>query len=510
MPNTPHPVRGPRLIHSRALPLRVWLVIVLVAVSSIGLLGSSLAVHYAMRGVLMEQVDEELRSSAVGWTQNPEIYQSGVVRPPTQFSVVAITPEGLASFLYDDGSRPDFTELEVGAPPQTVGSLPGSASNDQWRAMGAVNESGVIIIVGKNLSSQRQLLGGLSAVQLTISAIALVVMALIGAGFIRRALQPLREVERTAQAISAGEIHRRVPYWSPDTEVGQLSMSINIMLARLQESLESAKNSAHIARDKEAQMRRFVGDASHELRTPLTSVRGYVELYRSGATKDVDLVMDRIDAESGRMKLLVEDLLALTRAEGSRLEKTSVDLLELTLSAAASGRAAWPGRGIEVVNDTSGIPIVNGDPDRLHQVITNLINNGLKHGGEEASVTIRLHRDPAEPGRELIDVIDDGGGMSEETASHIFERFYRADSSRFRGTGGSGLGLAIVRSLVEMHDGTVKVASKEGEGTTFRISLPQKMGPRPSLPDGGEAQATGDHAVTGEPEQEEADASRRG
>lgn len=477
MPNT----SGTKLGHHGALPLRVWLVIVLVAVSSMGLLGSSVAVHYAMRGVLMEQVDEELASSAAGWTQNPELYQSGAVRPPSEFSVIAITPWGVPSFLYGEGSRPDFQSLVVDGTPQTVGSLEGTGSNDSWRALGVVNDDGVIIIVGKNLSSQRQVLGGLAAVQLTISLIALAVMALIGAALIRRALQPLREVERTAQAISAGETHRRVPYWSPDTEVGQLSMAINVMLARLQESLESAKHSLRIARDKESQMRRFVGDASHELRTPLTSVRGYLELYRSGATNDVDRVMDKIDAESGRMTLLVEDLLALTRAEGSRLEKRTVDLLELTLSAASSGRAAWPDRSIEVTNQTSTIPLVNGDPDRLHQVLTNLINNGLKHGGEDSQVTITLHRDSSEPGRELIDVADNGVGMDEETAAHIFERFYRADSSRYRGSGGSGLGLAIVRSLVEMHDGSIRVASKPGEGTTFRISLPQMPGPARAL-----------------------------
>ncbi|MBF6842310.1 two-component sensor histidine kinase, partial [Acinetobacter baumannii] len=129
-----------------------------------------------------------------------------------------------------------------------------------------------------------------------------------------------------------------------------------------------------------------------------TSVRGYTELYRSGATDDVDRVLDKIEEESGRMKLLVEDLLALTRAEGSRLNLRTVDLLELALSAASTARAAFPERSIEVVNDTSEVPVVKGDPDRLHQALLNLITNGLRHGGEGTAVTLRLHRDPAEDG----------------------------------------------------------------------------------------------------------------
>lgn len=218
-------------------------------------------------------------------------------------------------------------------------------------------------------------------------------------------------------------------------------------------------------------MRRFVGDASHELRTPLTSVRGYTELYRSGATDDVEMVFTRIDDESRRMSLLVEDLLALTRAEGSRLDLTPVDLLELSLSVASSARAAFPGREVSVSNVTSSVPVVEGDASRLHQVLLNLISNGLTHGGPEAAVRVTLGLEDDDV---LITVEDDGRGMSPETASHIFERFYREDASRSRASGGSGLGLAIVKSLVEKHGGTITVDSVEGEGSAFTVRLPRR------------------------------------
>ncbi|WP_258531119.1 sensor histidine kinase [Corynebacterium phoceense] len=139
---------------------------------------------------------------------------------------------------------------------------------------------------------------------------------------------------------------------------------------------------------------------------------------------------------------------------------------------------------------TSGIPLVNGDPDRLHQVLLNLVSNGMRHAGDDATVTIQL-RDGE--GFIYIDVIDDGKGMEDEVAAHIFERFYRADSSRTRDTGGSGLGLAIAKSLVEQHGGTLSVTSELGVGSTFTVALPAVPQPAdaPSDPTAEPATFTG-------------------
>lgn len=444
--------------------LQTTLVIIIVVVSAIGLMGASFAVTYVMHRVLVERVDEDLSSAVDGWTQNPDVYESNITGPPSEFTVLRITNDGRQS-LYNarTTTQPDFTEVkQLNARPVTVHSRPGSDQNLEWRTVGVTTNNGVTF-VAKSMEREDLMIRGLTGVQILISLIGLVLMALVGSWSIRRSLRPLREVESTARAIAGGDLDRRIPAWSLNTEVGRLAQALNVMLAQLQESIETAQS-------KEEQMRRFIGDASHELRTPLTSLRGYTELYRSGATKDVDLVFDKIDEESGRMKLLVEDLLSLTRAEGQRLDKRTVDMLELVLSAASSARAAFPEREITVHNNADDVPLVNGDPDRLHQVLMNLVTNGLRHGGDTASVELCIE---FAGDNVAVKVADDGKGMSQEVASHIFERFYREDTSRTRGAGGgSGLGLAIVKSLVEQHSGTVTVESQPGVGTTFTILLP--------------------------------------
>lgn len=450
----------------KAMPLRTWLVLLVVFISAVGLAVSAVAVSSIMRDVLYNKVDEDLHEANEGWAMSRDLFSTDMSkRPPTEFCVIRIYPSGDYEYFNAFSATPVVDDLVLGAPPQTVASTKESQSTTQWRAIAREND-GVITIVAKNLDSEQMLLRGLALIQMMILAAVLAMIAIAGYWFIRRALRPLRVVEKTASQIAAGDLDRRVPDWPQHTEVGQLSHALNIMLGRLQKSVEDAQ-------EKEEQMRRFVGDASHELRTPLTSLRGYTELYRSGATTDVDRVLGKIDAESTRMSLLVEDLLALTRAEGSRLDLRPVDVLEVALSAGSSARAAFPGRTIEVRNDAASVPIINGDADRLHQVLINLITNGLRHGGPEAKVCLRLRRDEAS-GDVLIDVSDDGKGMEPGVAAHIFERFYREDTSRTRDTGGSGLGLAIVKSLIDQHGGDITVTSAPGEGATFTVRLPAR------------------------------------
>ncbi|MEJ4126001.1 HAMP domain-containing sensor histidine kinase [Corynebacterium marquesiae] len=446
----------------QAMPLRTWLVILLVVVSGLGITGSSFAVNSIMRNVLFNNVDDELRSASTTWARdisNDFFIGDHTKRPPTEYVVLNYLPDGTIRYSGPSSTTPNAENIPLGGYPTTVGSI---ENNTKWRALAFADSNGVITVIAKDMTHEKEILHGLAMVQVTIAAIALAAIAAVGFWFIRRALRPLRVVEKTASEIAAGDLDKRVPKWPLHTEVGQLAAALNIMLGQLQRSVVRAQ-------EKEEQMRRFVGDASHELRTPLTSLRGYTELYRSGATKDVDLVFSKIDDESKRMSLLVEDLLALTRAEGTRLDMHPVDLLELALSVGSSARAAFPGREIKVANDAKSIPVVNGDASRLHQVLLNLVTNGIRHGGEDATVTLRLRREANDV---LVDVIDDGKGMSQDDAAHIFERFYRADTSRTRDTGGSGLGLAIVHSLVEQHDGSISVDSELGRGTTFTVRLP--------------------------------------
>ena len=159
-------------------------------------------------------------------------------------------------------------------------------------------------------------------------------------------------------------------------------------------------------------------------------------------------------------------------SRGSRLELKTVDLLELSLSVASSARAAFPGRKVCVKNETSSVPVVQGDASRLHQVLLNLISNGLTHGGPDASVSVTLRLDD-ETDDVVLSVTDDGRGMPAAVAAQVFERFYREDASRSRASGGSGLGLAITKSLVDKHGGTITVDSEEGVGSTFTVRLPR-------------------------------------
>lgn len=443
-------------------PLQKSLVGVVLLVSVLSMALSFTAVYFLMRGLLYQRADDALLTGMDTWVGQAPPWPN--VGAPSEFTQALYLPDLDATISYSTSSAPpDYSQVE-GEEPQTITSVrSGREPERYYRALAKHNGDGTVQFVAKSLDSERRLLASLAVVELSIGGIALVFAAIAGNYSVRRALAPLRDVENTALAIADGDISRRVPSWPRETEVGKLSYAVNTMVGQLQESLEKS-------RAKEEQMRRFVGDASHELRTPLTSIRGYAELYHGGMVTDADMVLSKIDQESGRMKLLVEDLLALTRAEGTRLEKRRVDMLELCTSAADSARAAFPERTVTVTNDSLKAPEAEGDPDRLHQVMLNLITNAFKHAGPEAKVAITLRENLD---KVFIDIADDGVGMAPEDAEHIFERFYRADTSRNRASGGgSGLGLAITKSLVEQHGGAISVRTAPGQGSTFTISLP--------------------------------------
>lgn len=219
-------------------------------------------------------------------------------------------------------------------------------------------------------------------------------------------------------------------------------------------------------------MRRFITDASHELRTPLTTIRGFAELYRQGAARDVEMLMSRIESESRRMGLLVEDLLLLARLDAQRpLERRRLDLLALATDAVHDAQSIAPRRHIAMeVLDGPGTPEVFGDEARLRQVLSNLVANALQHTPETADITVRVGTDGDDA---VLEVADKGPGMSQDDAHRVFERFYRTDMSRARSSGGTGLGLSIVDSLVHAHGGTVTVNTAFGKGCCFHVTLPR-------------------------------------
>jgi two-component system OmpR family sensor kinase len=313
------------------------------------------------------------------------------------------------------------------------------------------------------------------------------------------------------------------------------------MLSQIESAFRSRSRSEAAARRSEEKMRQFVADASHELRTPLTAIRGFAEYYRQRggigtpgsdqrpgqlAPADMDRIMRRVEQESARMGILVEDMLLLARLDQQRpLDARPVDLLTLAADAVHDARVVAPSRSIQLTVGAGSALLVIGDEVRLRQVIGNLMNNALAHtpDGTPIEVLIRpgnldeaavatakarpdsddeltdeeLASDASATGDETIwdgehvppppaplspdasalsgpaavlEVTDHGPGLRPEHAERVFERFYRGDPART--TGGTGLGLAIVAALVSAHGGATWVKSRPGEGATFCIALP--------------------------------------
>jgi two-component system OmpR family sensor kinase len=257
-----------------------------------------------------------------------------------------------------------------------------------------------------------------------------------------------------------------LPQSRPTTEVGKLTTSLNRMLERIEESFA-------VRVESESKLRRFVADASHELRTPLTAIRGFAELHRQGAVSGEEKTKElvgRIEKESIRMGSLVEDLLLLARMDQTPgLAKEPVDLDNLIHEVVASARAAGPDHPI-TIDLPNGDNFVLGDSIRIHQAIANLLANARTHTPSGTAITISLKQLEDET---TISVADKGPGLSPADQEKIFERFYRADTSRARTKGeGSGLGLSIVDAVMKSHGGSVSVLSELGQGCEFTLHFP--------------------------------------
>ena len=369
-------------------PLRISLVVVIAVLVAMGLTVSGVSVTTTLQRFLIQRVDEQLDQATNGWAhrsgladgnsedqsapsgsgsdssalglegfgvlnlQQPPNPVTGVTRPPSDFYILVVDDQ--VSYEYFNSplkARPEIRGLGQPTMPVTVGSREDSGTHISWRATSFRNDDGTITIVALPLAEEEHIISRLVLLQAVIGLTVVAFVILASMYLVRRALRPLNEVELTASKISNGDLGQRVPNWRPNTEVGRLSQALNKMLAQIQAAFVAIGASERQARRSEASMRRFIGDASHELRTPLTSVRGYAELYQSGAIDDAPMVIDRISEEAGRMSLLVEDLLALVRMdEGRPLAKNRVDMLELVLETAESARAGFPNRTVQVLS----------------------------------------------------------------------------------------------------------------------------------------------------------------
>ncbi|MGF2950742.1 sensor histidine kinase [Mycobacterium sp. THU-M116] len=438
---------------------------------------SGVAVTSILRHVLVGRIDQTLLEASRGWAlaprrQSPAPYESpDPGRPPSKFYVRGIGTDGTPfTAINDRNAEPALPpDNDVGPEPTTLPSV--SGSDIEWRAVSVRGPHG-LTTVAIDLSDVQHTVRSLAWLQVGIGVGVLVLVGIASFAMVQRSLRPLSEVEQTAAAIAGGQLDRRIPQRDPRTEVGQLSLALNGMLTQIQEALASSESSAEKARGSEERMRRFITDASHELRTPLTTIRGFAELYRQGAARDVSMLLARIESEASRMGLLVEDLLLLARLDAQRpLEHHQVDLLALASDAVHDAQAVDPKRTIRIeVLDGPGTPEVVGDEARIRQVLSNLLVNALQHTPESADVIVRVGTDGDDA---VIEVADKGPGMSREDAARVFERFYRTDSSRARASGGTGLGLSIVDSLVHAHGGRVTVTTAPGDGCCFRVTLPR-------------------------------------
>src|SRR5580693_8938371 len=576
-------------------PLRVKMVTAVLALVAIALGAISFVGIAFLKDYLLNGADAQLQEL---YQNAPRLQYGGhnaaTVSPEPWLYEALLPNEGLQvvkGYLPLGTSGPTVTTdaswLSAATP--TYITVPAQSGSELWRVVaypgqtfqvGSTQQIGTLI-VGIDVTSIYNTIGNLIRIDVIVSVIVLIALFIVGIALVRASLRPLTDIEKTAGAIAAGDLTRRVPDLDPRTEVGRLAQSLNAMLSQIETAFDARAESERAARRSEERMRQFVADASHELRTPLTAIRGFAEYYRqrggaaaipgappvgslppgsdadgavagagagaadagAGAAEpgttvsprhgsnagpaeragsgplpraDLDRIMQRVEQESFRMGGLVEDMLLLARLDQQRpLELSTVDMLTLAADAVHDARVVAPDRSINLTVGSGAALLVLGDEARLRQVIGNLINNAISHTPEGSAIEVRVRLGSLDEWRPaaaaaarraaanregqgafaaaspnvqpfpamVFEIADQGPGLTQAQAEHVFERFYRADQARTRQSGGAGLGLAIVAALVAVHGGNVWVESPPGGGAIFRIAIPLAPEARNSGPD---------------------------
>ncbi|MCU1515472.1 MAG: histidine kinase [Pseudarthrobacter sp.] len=463
--------------------MRSQLVAIIMGLLVVALTATGAVTLTLLHSYLEAQVDDKL-NAAVSLASKQQSFSQlqAPTNPnvPTDYSLILYRDQqDPYPFGGDKQNHPDIKDISVaeaesqnGVPFQVRGT-----DGENWRVVAVSvlsNNEPAVVVIGLPLQSVDDVVKHATLVVSGVGLLTLLLASLLGSWTVNRSFRPLARVEKTAAAIAAGDLSRRVDVDNPHTELGRLGSSLNAMLAHIETAFAARTAS-------EGRMRRFAADASHELRTPLVTIRGFSELYRHGALateEDVATAMGRIESEAKRMGSLVEDLLLLARLDEQRpLQQKPVDLHLIAHDAVVDTQASDRTRTITLTGlDGRGAapaPAL-GDEAKLRQVVGNLVGNALRYTPEgtpiELAVGVRTS-DGGQP-QSVIEVRDHGPGISDDDAAKVFERFYRADTSRTRETGGSGLGLAIVAAIVGSHGGTVRVKSTDGGGATLVVSLP--------------------------------------
>jgi two-component system OmpR family sensor kinase len=478
-------------------PLSLWslrnrLILAAVFLASLAIIASDFAANTALRSYLISQVDNQLfsissgsleRLDRAGIAPQSEFEESRspfrVLQPirgvPTSTSLTLLDREGnLIGQVGGELAGQNFgvTGLKVSQVERYENkpfTIEGEGRNPDVRALALVLPTGMgSVIAANSLEEVDKTLSQLRFLFFFLGLIAIFLTALVSRWIIAISLRPLDKVEETAEAIAAGDLSARLPAAKPDTEVGRLTTSLNMMLSRIEQSFS-------VRVESENKLRRFVADASHELRTPLTAIRGFAELHRQGAVSGEEKtkeLISRIEGESIRMSSLVEDLLLLARLDQAReLDFEPVDLNTLIVEVVASAKAAGPNHPIELNLPPEEL-FVLGDSRRIHQVVANLLANARTHTPLGTKINVTARQTLAEV---IIEVADNGPGLSKSDQERIFERFFRADPARVRNSGeGSGLGLSIVDAVMKAHGGYVSVKSELDKGATFTLHFLNK------------------------------------
>ena len=459
--------------------LRTRLLVGVIALAGVGLVAADVATYRALSSYLFGRVDTTLDQAHVGIES--QVFEGSGGPSPAQVPGDCVQVRQIGGGSTNLQCYQAFRGEEQAPAPKlpahvSVPSTPNSPDGDRVRyfTVRAVSGSaryrvraaeeaqhpGFVLLIAQPLHSEDSTLHRLFLIELLVTAVVLTALGVLALWIIRMSLRPLVRIEQTAAAITAGDLSQRVEEADPRTEVGRVGSALNTMLDRIETS--------------DRRLRRFIADASHELRTPLAAVRAYAELFDRGASAnpaDLERSMTGISRETERMSLLVDDLLLLARLdEGRPLDLKPVDLAAVVGEAVDAARVVEPDRPLTLSADPA---TVRGDEGRLREVLDNLLANARTHTPAGTPVSVELRQTD---GRAELTVADHGPGLTEEQSARVFERFYRADSSRARASGGAGLGLSIVAAVTEAHGGTAEARPTPGGGATFVVMLPLDAG----------------------------------
>ncbi|GAA4629493.1 HAMP domain-containing sensor histidine kinase [Actinoallomurus vinaceus] len=496
----------PRSLRSRL----VWGAALLAAVA---VLAAQTIGFLVLRSWLLNRVDEQLddfflpQQAFSRIAEMPRPPDPGSVNLPSDFRLTFYDAAGRELGILGTGKAPgpDLPDSVGRSRPadRRPATVPAVSGDGRWRIRKKTEPDHTWYVVALPLDT----LDGATSKLLWLNGIVLAAtltgLIALSRWVVRIGLLPLTRMERSAQDITVRDLSLRLPDTDPRTEVGRLGTVLNTMLDRLEQALREREVS-------EARLRRFVADAGHELRTPLTSIQGFAQLAlrHEGRSSSERREADRLIAQNAeRIGLLIDDLLLLARLDKEPAYRSErVDLLSVaadSVSAAAHQSHGHPirlgalGTGAAADEDELELVEATGDPHRLRQVVGNLLSNALTHTPPGTRVDVRVgsgragpttggtnrpgRTSPSPPLREgtricVLEVADQGPGLSPEAADRVFERFYRVDPSRSHDHGGSGLGLAIASAIAQGHGGRLELETAIGRGSVFRLVLPAGSG----------------------------------